>query len=200
MLSCFPNFFSNCFRTPNEQIILNQQLYNVSRKYKISILPILAGFELENLYPLTDRVEFWNTFVIGNDKTYILANCKNLQIPSTDKLLNRTANGILPDELKDFFDPIWDKTLKGTQLQFYIVFNGQTYFVNTYPFLNNKKQVIGAIMFLRLFETMPDIYYQNQIPIDKPDRSSLENARISLDENVPFSNKKLSAPRRSSEY
>ena len=166
--------FSSCFKPRTEEIKLNTQLYNVSRKYKISILPISSGFELENLYPLTDRVEFWNTFVVGKDKTYILANCKNLTIPNSDKLLNNTADGILPDELKDFFDPIWDKTLKGSQLQFYIIFNGQTYFVNTYPFLNNKKRVIGAIMFLRLFDTMPDIYYQNEIPIDNPDRASMD--------------------------
>jgi hypothetical protein len=155
----------SCFQ-PKDDMSLNQELYNVSKKYKISILPIQNGFNLENLYPLTDRVHLWNIFIVGKDKTYILASCKNLKIPNVEHLPNKTADGIMPDELKNFFDPIWDKTLQGNQLQFYIVFDGQTYFVNTYPFLNEKKRVIGAIMFLRLFETMPDIYYQNEIPIN----------------------------------
>jgi hypothetical protein len=166
-----------------EEYELNKQLYHVSKKYKISILPIAAGFNLENLYPLTDQVEFWNIFIVGKDKTYILAHCKNLVIPNTDKLLNKTADGILPDELRDFFDPLWDKTLKGTQLQFYIVFNGRTYFVNSYPFYNEKKVVIGAIMFFRLFETMPDIYYQHEIPIDSPDKIQKEMTKRSSHDN-----------------
>jgi hypothetical protein len=166
----------SCFKGHDDMVQLNQQLYNVSKKYKISILPIVSGFNLDNLYPLTDQVQFWNIFIVGRDKTYILASCKNIKIPNTEQLLNKTADGILPDELREFFDPIWDKTLKGSQLQFYIVFNSSTYFVNTYPFYNDRKRVIGAIMFLRLFETMPDVYYMNNFPVDTKDQK-----RISID-------------------
>lgn len=165
ILSTIGSCFCKGSRTPPHGQ-LRSELYNVSRKYKISILPVASGYNIENLYPLTDHVELWNIFIVGRDKTYILANCKNLKIPRSSELVNNTADGILPDELKDFFDPIWDQTLNGNQLQFYIIFDGRTYFVNSYPFFNERKRVIGAILFLRLFETMPDYQFQQTIQVD----------------------------------
>ena len=53
------------------------------------------------------------------------------------------------------FDSVWTKTLQGKQLQFYMVWNSKLYFINTYPFFNGKGKVIGAILFMRAFETMP---------------------------------------------
>jgi hypothetical protein len=163
----FKNTFCACLYPDVEAFKLKQELYNVTKKYKISILPIASGFDLDNLYPLTNHVAAWSTFIVGKDKTYILANCKNLKIENlnTDKLLNHTGEGIIPDEMREFLDPIWDRTLMGNQCQFYMVFNGQTYFANSYPFLNNKKKVIGGILFLRLYETMPDVFLQNEIPV-----------------------------------
>jgi len=137
---------------------LDKKIFNVSREYKISILPITPNFDIENLYPLTDHVELWNIFIVGNDKTYILANVKDpyIQIPESTMLPNKNGINILPHELNQFFDSIWDKTMTGRQLQFYIVWNGRLYFINTYPFFNGQASVIGAILFMRAFETMPE--------------------------------------------
>ena len=114
----------------------------------------MADFDIENLYPLTDHVELWNIFIVGNDKTYILANVNDphILIPNINALPNKQAQNILPDELITVFNSIWSKTLTGKQLQFYMVWNGKLYFVNTYPFFNGKNVVIGAIMFMRAFE------------------------------------------------
>lgn len=141
---------SICSFKQSKDIRLNTKLYNASKQYDIAILPMTSGSKLDNLHPLVDHIQFGNTFVVGNDKTYIVADVVNLEIPDTDKQLNVQDDIFLPEELKNFFDPIWDKTLQGSQLQFYIVFKGKTYFVNTYPFCNDKKSVIGAIMFLKL--------------------------------------------------
>ena len=141
-----------------ESFNLDKNLYKVTRKYKISILPITPNYDIDNLYPLTDHVELWNIFIVGNDKTYILANVNDphILIPNVGMLPNKQAQNILPDELMGVLNNIWTKTLTGKQLQFYMVWNSKLYFVNTYPFFNGKSVVIGAIMFMRAFETMPD--------------------------------------------
>lgn len=153
-------FKINCFKKPEvkEEGTLDKKIYDVTREYKVSILPITASFDIDNLYPLTDHVELWNIFIIGNDKTYILANVKDphIVIPQCRNLENHQATNILPIELEKILDCIWDRTLKGNKLQFYMVWNGKLYFINTYPFLNGKNKVIGAILFMRAFETMPE--------------------------------------------
>lgn len=137
---------------------LDKRIYDVSRKYKISILPITNNIELENLYPVTDGVEMWNIFIVGCDKTYILANINDRHtfVPRKENLLNHQAQNIMPKELMTIFDNIWDKTLSGKQLQFYMVWNGKLYLINTYPFMNGKGKCIGAILFMRAFETLPE--------------------------------------------
>jgi hypothetical protein len=137
---------------------LDKNLYKVTRKYKISILPITPNFDIDNLYPLTDHVELWNIFIVGNDKTYILANVNDphILIPNVGMLPNKQAQNILPDEMMTVLNSIWTKTLTGKQLQFYMVWNSKLYFINTYPFFNGKSAVIGAIMFMRAFESMPE--------------------------------------------
>lgn len=141
---------------------LDRKIYQVSREYKISILPIIPNFDIDNLYPLTDHVELWNIFIVGNDKTYILANINDPHIclPQADQLTNHKGNNILPEELTVVFDSVWGKTLTGRQLQFYMVWNGKLYFINTYPFFNGQNNVIGAILFMRAFETMPETRFE----------------------------------------
>jgi hypothetical protein len=141
-----------------------ENLYRVSKEYKISILPIADKYELDNLYPITDRVKEWNTFVIGNDKTYILFKIGDKQIhnfPSIHADITDTKGNKLPLELFQFFDNIWTYTLDGKQLQFYMVLNGKLYLINTYYLKNEQKKIIGAIMFMRDFDTLPDSYNEN---------------------------------------
>jgi hypothetical protein len=137
------------------------------------------------LYPLTDHVELWSTLVVGNDKTYILSNINDCELYfPREKLLNRKDTSILPHELSTFFDAIWDRTLIGTQLQFYMVWMGRVYFVNTYPFRNGKGKVIGAIMFIRPFD--PSSTNKNVVMdmgIGTPSRGSLEKIVPSVNTN-----------------
>lgn len=181
-LSCF------CYRDKQDkQDELDKNIINICKEYHITILPITSNVDvdIDNLYPVTDHVELWNIFIIGNDKTYILAkvNDKHINIPNIDKLLNRKAENLLPDELRKIFDKIWDKTLSGKQLQFYMVWNNKLYFINTYPFFNGKGKIIGAILFMRTFESVPNINQSPRIRVslDKI-RVSLDKHRISLDE------------------
>ena len=173
-----------------KELDLDRKIYNVSREYKISILPITPKFDIENLYPISDKVHLWSTLIIGNDKTYILANIKDphINIPESVHLENKTGTNILPHELNKFFDSIWDKTLTGKQLQFYIVWNAKLYFINTYPFFNGRGKVIGAILFMRAFETMPETRFTTLdgylVPVR---RSTEEKIPPKLKHNVSFS-------------
>lgn len=137
-------------------------LYTIGEKHNISILPIQQSFELENLYPKYNHVQEWTTLVIGKDKTYILCNLGGIAFANSDKLVNHKGAGILPEALEEFFDPLWNKTLTGKNLQLFIVIDGRTYFMNTFAFKNNSSQVIGACMFLRQFSTIPNVFSQLQ--------------------------------------
>ena len=155
---------------------LDQRIYKATREYKISILPITNNFDIDNLYPLTDHVELWNIFIIGNDKTYILAsiNDPHIVIPNSEKLPNHQGQNIMPDDLLNVLDSIWERTLQGKQLQFYMVWNAKLYFVNTYPFFNGKGRVIGAILFMRTFETYNNNKFTTLDGMLVPVRNSLD--------------------------
>jgi hypothetical protein len=144
-----------CFSDEIEEVEedVRPSQYNQSSK-NLSIIPVSDTYHIDNLYPITDHVEFWNIFVVGNDKTYILANVKDPHIflPHVEKLTNDRGNRILPPALMKMFDNIWTKTLTGVKLQFYLLWGGKLFFVNTYPFLNGNQLVIGAIMFMRAFD------------------------------------------------
>lgn len=58
----------------------------------------------------------------------------------------------MSDEVRDVFNHIWDLTLEGCNLQFYIVVSNELYFVNTYTIPNEKGNIIGAILFMRKFQ------------------------------------------------
>lgn len=173
----FENIVIKCFfggkKAKYEDEEIDKKIYNLSKQYKISILPINPNFDIDNLYPLTDHVELWNIFIIGNDKTYILANVNDpyMSIPGVESLPNKQGHNVLPEELALLFDSLWTKTLQGKQLQFYIVWNSKLYFVNTYPFYNGQRKVIGAILFMRAFDTMPDMV-GNRFSIEKKVRKS----------------------------
>lgn len=122
-------------------------------KYNVSILPVESNFQITNLMPLTNHVELWNVFVVGNDKSYILAHVNDpyTSLPLAGNLPNRTGDAGLPSEVVLLFDVIWTKTLAGKQLQFFMSWNGRLYLVNTYPLANGRQATIGAVMFMRAF-------------------------------------------------
>ncbi len=179
-LNIFENINLDCIcmgkpKIKNKETNLDNKLYDAIVKYNISILPVTPNYEMENLYPTNGDVSFWNIFIVGSDKTYILADVHDpdSNIPVSDRLLNHQAQNIIPNDLATVFDSIWDKTLLGKQLQFYMVWNDKLYFVNTYPFFNDRNKVIGAIMFMRKFEATHYKFTSLQ------DKSQVKHSRIS---------------------
>lgn len=154
------NVYLSCKREPKVNENIDKKIFDVSREARVSILPISTNFDIDDLYPITDHVELWNIFIVGKDKTYILAHVKDPHIvPSVESLRNKTKKNVFSYDLERVMDRIWDQTLTGVKMQFYMVWNGKLFFVNTYPFRNRKSQVIGGVMFMRAFETMPDMKF-----------------------------------------
>jgi hypothetical protein len=147
-----------CFRFKSKSKENDNDYYTklqvISYKYNISILPLPPNFNISDLYPETNNVETWNIFIIGKDKKYVLkkTNNLNINIPESTIINQSKGSGIL-----EFFDPIWDKTLQGKQLQFFMIYDHRTYFVNTYPYYNDEHDIIGASMFVRPCDKMPTI-------------------------------------------
>lgn len=151
----------NCFcdnpqNKPNDQRrkrrSFERNIYDIGAKYNISVLPIQQTFELDNLYPQTNQVHEWTTLVVGKDKTYVLTHLGSISFAKSDQLVNHKGPGIIPHELQDFFDPLWDETLAGTNLQLFLVIDGLTYFMNTFSFKNNHGSIIGACMFFAIVQ------------------------------------------------
>lgn len=162
LASIFESFsiVCNCFLPPpvkaKKKNFIHKKVVDLGEKYNISTLPVLIGKDITDLYPITDQVHKWNIFIVGKNKNYILAQIYDLDIGiDADELLNKTSDGYLNDELNDFFNPAWDKTLEGNDLQFLMLWSGITYFVNTYFLSNGAREVIGAVMFVRSMDIMP---------------------------------------------
>jgi hypothetical protein len=159
IVNCFfPSCLSKKEKKENERLVqerFESRLKSVGSKYNIAILPVISDYEIENLYPVTDQVHKWNILIVGSDKTYIHASIYDLDIPETENLVNNRGTTILSTELNEFFDPIFDNTLKGRKLQFLIIWRKTTYLVNTYPLENQSNKVVGAIMFVRAYELLP---------------------------------------------
>lgn len=167
--SCFgiTNKDSKRRRLLQKQYDMGRKLVDIGDKYNITTLPVMIGRELVDLYPPTNHVEKWNVLIVGKNKNYILVNLKDIHIPNTEFLPNNQGDPFLPKEVSDFFNHVWDKTLSGNELQFFMMWNGKTYFVNTYRFLNGAHEVIGAIMFMRLLDLIPNF-------VTKQERDSID--------------------------
>jgi hypothetical protein len=146
----------NCFYgQKDDQKAKVKDLLAFNERYNITILSVIDDYVFENLYPKTNQVQCWNVFVVGNDKTFIVSNNTDFNIP--DDITNTRGERIPSQELKDFFDEIFEKTLTGQDLQFLMIFSNKTYVVITYYLSNQNKKVIGACAFIQLFDLMPKI-------------------------------------------
>lgn len=137
--------------------VTSKKIIEMGATHKLQILPVMRGKEILDLYPPTDQVHLWNTFVVGKKLNYIVANVNDLNIgvPDPKYLLNTRADNIMDDDIKNFFDHIWKETLDGVDLQFFMIKSGRTYFVNTYCLQNGNHQTIGGLCFIRNIETLP---------------------------------------------
>lgn len=135
----------------------SKKIIEMGATHKLQILPVMRGKEIIDLYPPTDQVHLWNTFVVGKKLNYIVANVNDLNIgvPDPKYLLNIKADNIMDEDIKNFFDHIWKETLNGVDLQFFMIKSGKTYFVNTYCLQNGNQQTIGGLCFIRNIETLP---------------------------------------------
>ncbi len=140
--------------------MISKKIIEMGATHKLQILPVMRGKEITDLYPPTDQVHLWNTFVVGSNLNYIVANVNDLNIgvPDPKYLLNSKAENIMDDDIKNFFNNIWKETLGGVDLQFFMIKSGKTYFVNTYCLQNGNQQTIGGLCFIRNIETLP--YFQ----------------------------------------
>lgn len=159
------NMTVNCFGFESKKKKRLQKLYDVTEKLKISILPISLDFDLDNLYPIHNHVSNWNIFVVGKDKRYILGNIGNENCLLSKRYLNVKSEDLVdgfgdsfPPELFTFFDSVWDITLKGQNLQLYVMIAGKLYLINTYKLTNDKNNVIGACLFMRDFQNADEFF------------------------------------------
>jgi hypothetical protein len=168
------SFVFNCFcakadegqsKAMNESEFMNS-IVNSGSQHNIHVLPIQNDFELDNLYPTENHVDKWSTFIVGKDKTYILANSAHLKI--CDLLVNHKGNGILPNTIEKFLDPIWDRTLDGNQVQLFMIYDSKTYLLNSYFFKNNTDEIIGACMFMRLVDSLPNTIFKKMSALHNP--------------------------------
>ena len=132
----------------NEQTnMVDKKLIKYTKENDILLIPMINGYELDNLYPVADQVEFWNIFIIGCDKTYICA--QNIDFCKEEEILNKSGVGAMEERIFDFLDKIWTETLADKQIQIFVYLNSKLYLLNSYPFKNKKDIIIGACCFIR---------------------------------------------------
>jgi hypothetical protein len=76
--------------------------------------------------------------------------------------VNNRAGSVLNRELRDFFDPVFENTLAGQQLQFIMGWLGNIHLVNTYPIKNQNNMIIGAILFIRNYMLLPKLFFEKK--------------------------------------
>jgi hypothetical protein len=175
-LNCFGNREANHVKRNTRDVRDLADIYE-KQQYDIVMLPIIPDFfKMDNLYPPWNHVDEWDIFMVGNDKTYILANVNSFKtsVNLSQHLLNNRAAGIVDEELAMFLDPLWDKTLAGSQLQFFMEMREQQYIVNTFHLTNMDKTIVGAVMLLRPF-TFKAIagHSSKEMPLEFKNRSHL---------------------------
>jgi hypothetical protein len=152
MLTFNFNFkFNNFFKKKENEI---NKLYNASKAYNLSVLPISPNYNFDNLFPITNHVEFWSTFIIGSDKSYILCNVGDSYIKFENKDIVNTKGAKIPKDLFEFLNNVWDISLGGKNLQFFIVLDSHLYIFNSYCLKNEQGIIIGCTGFMRNFESI----------------------------------------------
>lgn len=151
------NITFNCFKNSTIEKENRRKFIGNAKKFNIIILPVDKSFNLENLFPPGNNVEEWNIFIIGNDKKYILSEINTLGIEKYNKfdVINTKGLTSLPEELVEFLESVWEETLKGINMQFFIICKSITYLCNSYVLQNEKRITIGAVLFIRKLIDIP---------------------------------------------
>jgi hypothetical protein len=166
------NLVLDCFRgAPDSEDESNEE--NRSMTDELCVLPVdPAHVTIRNLYPMHNHVQSWNTFIVGTDMTYVLANITSLPpsvvLPSEEiskkrdvskVLLNHRAGGKLNRRFSEFLQPIWNSALDGSATQVFAMIRNVTYLVNAYPLRAADDHIVGGVMFLRPY--YPDMAQSN---------------------------------------
>jgi hypothetical protein len=133
--------------------------------HNVIVLPTRQGTIIDNIFPINNHVEHFNILIIGSDRNYIFTRLQDFTFPGSDQLVNNKYSDKMPAGFRQILDNIWDATLEGKILHFYMIYKGKTYITQTFPLQNRASKVVGALALIRNVETL---------------RSS-EDARISLD-------------------
>lgn len=132
----------------------------------VIVLPTRQGVILDNIYPINNHCDLFNILIVGSDKNYLFVRFHDISFPGSEKLVNTKYIEKMPSSLRNILESIWDKTLGGKILHFYMIYKGKTYLTNAFPLQNEQSKSVGAIAFIRNVETI---------------RNSEDNPRISLD-------------------
>lgn len=164
----------SCFNSVAREESIADKLNDAYRKkgFNVTFLPINAStFNLKDLYPHGNQVEFWTTFVVGAKSQFICASTDHLDFERPSKSpLNTDGAGILSEDLRGFLQPIFDKCLKfNTSIMLLCVINSITYLINGFP-LSFNGNVVGCSVFIRRFDNHPSVV---------PPRKSLDGMDIS---------------------
>lgn len=168
------NFNFDCFKDPSVKefkeskskkgnVCISDIYKSNSPEYNVYPLALKEEFNITDLFPSTNHVELWNIFIVGREKTYIQVsiNDNDICIPNKMKLLNKKGENLIPDELEEIFNNIWDTTLMGNNIQIILIWNSIPYLVNTYSFKNSSGLIIGAILFMRRFDKVQSYINRN---------------------------------------
>jgi hypothetical protein len=162
-------FHFNCFCGEKDSKLKNkyknkfiESIHEHGQAYNITVIPVQVDFEIDNIYPETNQVDKWNIIIIGRDKTFVHVHLYDLVIPDAENFVNNRAGSVLNRELRDFFDPVFENTLAGQQLQFIMGWLGNIHLVNTYPIKNQNNMIIGAILFIRNYMLLPKLFFEKK--------------------------------------
>jgi hypothetical protein len=141
-------------KQPRPSYELPNKVYELKELF---VIPIDSKYDIDNLYPSTDRVHMWNIFAIGSDKSYIFvrANDDPCEVFKTSLKENNHAMSDSTNSLLRFMDDTWKHVLDGHSLHVYLFLIHTLYLVSAFPIVNGRQNVIGGMMFMRRVSSLP---------------------------------------------
>jgi hypothetical protein len=149
-----------CFVSEKKQKQKNKDFYekrlmSLQKDNEVKVLPFLSFLPLNDIFPRTNHVAEWSVYIIGKNKRLVVSQ-DNLQLSDVD-MLNKKYDSVLEGKNGEFFDTVFDMIVNGHESQFILVYQDRMYFANTYSFRNENKEVIGGILFIRLYSSMTEL-------------------------------------------
>ena len=173
MSSCLGSLFNfkvksiNCFcggghHHPDDL----EEIVETAEKNNVIVLPARQGTTITNLYPLSNHTSTWNILCVGSDRTYIHTKIHDLNFQGSENLVDTKYSELMSESMRNLLDSVWEKTLAGKVLMFYLVFRGKTFLTNAFPLFNENFEAIGAITFIRNVEHLTTSSEYPRLSID----------------------------------